>query len=70
LIGAVYMGISITKAFFLRYAILAPIAFCIYLLLASNDAMVRLYAIIALIILEQMRDWSLLATARAIAKGK
>ena len=64
------MGVSISKAFFLRYIILAPIAFCIYLLLASSDINVRLAAIIALIILEQIRDWSLLATARAIAKGK
>ena len=64
------MGVSISKAFFLRYIILAPIAFCIYLLLASSDINVRLAAIIALIILEQIRDWSLLATARSIAKGK
>jgi len=64
------MGVSISKAFFLRYIILAPMAFCIYLLLASNDVTVRMAAIIALIILEQIRDWSLLATARSIAKGK
>jgi len=64
------MGLSIFKSFLLRYIILAPMAYCIYLLLASNDANVRLMAIIALILLEQVRDWSLLATARSIAKGK
>jgi len=62
------MNLSLIKTFFLRYIILAPMAYCIYLLLASNDANVRMVAIIALIILEQIRDWSLLATARAIAK--
>jgi len=61
---------SIMKTFMLRYIILAPMAYCIYLLLASSDANVRLAAIIVLILLEQVRDWSLLATARAIAKGK
>ncbi|MCX6770858.1 MAG: hypothetical protein NTX79_02270 [Candidatus Micrarchaeota archaeon] len=63
------MGIGISKAFFLRYIILAPMAYCIFLLLASNDVNVRMAAIIALIVLEQVRDWSLLATARALAKG-
>lgn len=64
------MGLSLFKTFLMRYIILAPMAYCIYLLLASNDANVRLMAIIALIVLEQVRDWSLLATARSIAKGK
>jgi hypothetical protein len=61
--------LGIGKTFALRYIILAPIAYCIYLLLASSDVNVRLFAIIALIILEQIRDWSLLATARTLAKG-
>jgi len=63
------MALSIFKTFLLRYTILAPMAYCIYLLLASNDVNVRLMAVIALIVLEQARDWSLLATARSIAKG-
>ena len=62
----VHLGIM--KKFALRYIILAPIAYCIYLLLASNDMNVRLAAIIALIVLEQIRDWTLLATARGLAK--
>ena len=64
------MHIGMMKTFVLRYIILAPMAYCIYLLLASSDVNVRLAAIIALIVLEQVRDWSLLATARSIAKGK
>ncbi len=64
------MHLGIFKTFLLRYVLLVPMAFCIYLLLASSDVNVRLAAIIALIILEQFRDWSLLATARTIAKGK
>ena len=64
------MHLGILRTFFLRYIILVPMAYCIYLLLASNDVNVRMVAIIALIILEQIRDWSLLATARAIAKAK
>ena len=64
------MGLGLLKTFLLRYIILAPMAYCIYLLLASNDVNMRLAAIIALIILEQVRDWSLLAIARSIAKGK
>ena len=64
------MHLGIMKTFVLRYIVLVPMAYCIYLLLASNDVNVRLMAIIALIILEQIRDWSLLATARTIAKGK
>ena len=63
------MQMSLSKTFLLRYIILAPMAYCIYLLLASSDVNVRLMAIIALIVLEQIRDWSLLATARAISKG-
>ena len=63
------MDLSMLKPFVLRYIILVPMAICICLLLASNDVNVRLMAIIALIILEQVRDWSLLATARAISKG-
>ena len=63
------MGLSVFKTFVLRYIILVPMAYCIYLLLASSDVNVRMVAIIALIILEQIRDWSLLATARAISKG-
>jgi len=64
------MHFGILKTFLLRYIILAPMAYCIYLLLASNDANVRMAAILVLILLEQIRDWSLLATARAIAKAK
>jgi hypothetical protein len=63
------MHLGIMKTFVLRYIILAPMAYCIYLAIASNDVNVRMMAIVALIILEQIRDLSLLATARAISKG-
>jgi hypothetical protein len=63
------MAFSIMKKFALRYLVLVPIAYCLYLLLASNDVNVRLGAIIALIVLEQVRDWSLLSAARELAKG-
>jgi hypothetical protein len=39
-------------------------AFCIFLLLESQDRAIRLLAIIGLIILEQAREWLLLSTIR------
>jgi hypothetical protein len=62
------MDLRVLKAVAPRYLILAPMAYCIYLLITSNEMYVRLAAIIALIVLEQVRNWSLLATARSIAK--
>jgi len=63
------MHLGMMKTFALRYTILAPMAFCICLLIASSDVNVRLAAMAALILLELARDWSLLATARSLAKG-
>jgi hypothetical protein len=40
-----------------RLVLLVPIALCIAVLLISNDMTVRLLAIIALIVLEQVREW-------------
>ena len=54
--------------FAVRYAILVPIAYCIYVAIASNDMNARFFAMLALIILSQVRDWSLLETAREVAK--
>lgn len=42
-----------------RLVLLLPMAFCIFLLLDSQDRNVRLMAIIAIIILEQVREWML-----------
>ena len=48
-----------------RLLLLLPIAFCIFLLLDSQDRWVRMLAIVALIVLEQAREWLLLCAARA-----
>ena len=42
-----------------RLVLLLPMAFCIFLLLDSQDKTVRLLAIIALVVLEQAREWML-----------
>ena len=51
-----------------RLIILLPMAFCIFLLLDSQDRAVRLLAVIGLIILEQAREWLLLSTIRPSGK--
>ena len=53
-----------------RLLLLLPIAFCIYLLLVSQDQTVRLLAIVALIILEQIREWLLVSGIKGMQKGK
>ena len=52
-----------------RFLLLIPMAFCIYLLFESEDKYVRLAAIIALIILEQTRQWLMFSSMRSLAKG-
>ena len=42
-----------------RLVLLLPMAFCIFLLLDSQDRGLRLMALIALIVLEQAREWML-----------
>lgn len=51
---------DVPKAFGGRLILLLPIAFCIFLLLASEDRMVRLFAVIILLVLAQVREWLLL----------
>lgn len=51
-----------------RLVLLLPMAFCIFLLLASEDRMVRLLAVIALIILEQVREWLLVQSIGSLRK--
>jgi len=48
------------RAFGFRFILLLPMAYCIFLLLASSDQSVRLFAIIVLVILEQIREWLLI----------
>ena len=61
------MGLA--KTFLLRYALLLLIAFCLFLILESEDRNVRLAAVISLIIFEQLRDWSSASVAASLAKG-
>ena len=57
---------EIAKALGGRLVILLPMAFCIFLLLESQDKGVRLFALIALIILEQIREWLLISSIREV----
>ncbi len=59
---------KLISIFAARFLILAPMAFCIALVLVSEDKMLRLGALIALILLEQARDWMLLSSMRGLAK--
>ena len=53
-----------------RLVILLPMAFCIFLLLDNQDKGVRLIALIALAILEQIREWLLVSAIKGFSKGK
>jgi hypothetical protein len=61
---------QIFRAFSIRYLILLPIAFCLYVLIISNDMNIRFASVVALVVLAQVRDITLLSTARGLAKGK
>lgn len=53
-----------------RYALLIPMAFCIYLIIVSQDQNVRLVSVVILALLEQIRVVSIAATAKAFSKDK
>ena len=59
------MGFALTG----RLLILLPMAFCIFLILDSQDRMIRLFSVIALAVLEQVREWMLVSSVKALAKG-
>lgn len=61
------MGLA--SSFLTRYIVLIPMAFCIFLILDSQDRMVRLGAILVLIILEQIREWMLVNSVKSLSKG-
>ena len=61
---------KLTSAMGGRLVILLPMAFCIFLLLDSQDKGVRLIALIALAILEQIREWLLVSAIKGFSKGK
>jgi hypothetical protein len=60
--------LEVPKAFAGRLLLLLPVAFCVFLLLASEDRMVRLLAIIALVVLTQVREWLLVQSIKGVAK--
>jgi hypothetical protein len=62
-------NLKISTAFFGRYLMLIPVAFCLYLVLDSQDKNVRLAAVIGLLILSQLREW-LLISAMKLPQGK
>ncbi|MEM4348430.1 MAG: hypothetical protein QXN37_02570 [Candidatus Anstonellaceae archaeon] len=51
---------DIKKIFAGRMFLLLPAAFCIFLVLESQDKTVRLAAIICLLLIAQIREWLLL----------
>jgi hypothetical protein len=53
-----------------RYLVLLPMAFCIAVIIASQSQEQRLLSVIGLIILEQLRDWSLLAMGNEMNAAK
>lgn len=52
-----------------RFLLLIPMAYCLYLLLVSQEMNIRLVAIIALIVLEQARQWMMVSSMKSLAKG-
>ncbi len=64
---------KVPTALFGRLVLLLPMAFCIFVLLDNQDRTLRLLALIALVILEQVREWMLINSLkglRAPAKDK
>lgn len=62
--------LDLTKAMGGRLVILLPMAFCMFMLLDNQDRMVRLAALVALAVLEQIREWLLVSGIKGISKGK
>ncbi len=60
---------KISTAFLGRYLLIIPVAFCLYILLDSQDKMLRLGAVIGLLILSQLREW-LLISAMKLPQGQ
>jgi hypothetical protein len=61
---------QIFRAFSIRYAVLLLIAFCLYVLIISNDMYARFLAVVALIVLAQVRDFTLLSAANGLKGNK
>ena len=61
---------GLTANFGGRLLLLLPMAFCLYLILDSQDKSIRLGAVVVLIIVEQIREWMLVNSVKALAGGK
>jgi hypothetical protein len=61
--------LQVQKAFSIRYALLVPLAFCLFLLLDSQDRTLRLAALVGAIVLEQIRQWAMVESMKHLAKG-
>lgn len=62
---------KVPTALFGRLALLLPMAFSIFVLLDSQDRTLRLLALVALVILEQVREWVLISSLKSLrATGK
>ena len=60
---------KVSSAMGARLLLLLPMAFCIFLLLDSQDRTIRLIALVALIVFEQIREWALINSIKPLAKG-
>jgi len=60
--------LKLMAIFAARFLILAPMAFCIFVILASEEKMVRLLAVISLIVLEQAREFMLVQSMKDLGK--
>jgi hypothetical protein len=59
---------DLPATFAARFLILAPMAFCIFVILASEDRWFRLLAVIGLVVLEQIREYLLVSSMRELGK--
>ncbi|VVC01936.1 Uncharacterised protein [uncultured archaeon] len=59
---------DLPAAFAARFLILAPMAFCIFVILISEDRLHRLLAVIGLIVLEQIREAALVSSMNELRK--
>jgi hypothetical protein len=57
------------KSFGIRFLLLIPIAFCLFVLLDNQDRNIRLAAVIGLVLLAQAREWLMAQSMRSLAKG-
>jgi hypothetical protein len=59
---------DLIATFAARFLILAPMAFCIFVILISEDRLFRLLAVIGLVIFEQIREFALVSSMKELSK--